>query len=61
MDERRETIAMRLDLIAAKAKLLAHDLRAGRLWEGQLTQGVGEIGEELRAAVRDIPSEGAGR
>lgn len=38
---------MRLQLIAAKAKQLASDVEHGRLWEGDLTQGLDEIREQL--------------
>lgn len=39
--------AMRLDLIAAKAKQLAEDVRNGRLWEGQLSEGLSELQQQL--------------
>jgi hypothetical protein len=48
-----ESIAVRLDLIAAKAKQLALDYRQGKLWEGDLDRGKGEISEQLH----NIPSE----
>jgi len=42
-----ETTAMRLTLIAAKAKQLAEDLRNGGLWPGQLNDGLSDIREQL--------------
>ena len=48
--EDREQIAMRLELIAAKATQLAHDVKNGRLWPGELGSGLAEIGEQLHAA-----------
>jgi hypothetical protein len=45
----REQVAMRLEVIAAKAKQLAYDVKAGKLWDGDLGRGLGEIGEQLRA------------
>lgn len=44
---------MRLDLIAAKAKQLAEDARAGRFWEGDLSRGLRELREQLDAAEGD--------
>lgn len=48
--EDREQIAMRLELIAAKATQLAHDVKNGRLWPGELGSGLAEIGKQLHAA-----------
>lgn len=48
-----ETAAMRLDLIAAKAKQLADDTRNGRLWGGELSEGIGEIAKQLDALRSD--------
>jgi hypothetical protein len=42
-----EDAAMRLDVIAAKAKQLAEDLRNHRLWEGETSQGLQEIRDQL--------------
>lgn len=39
--------AMRLEVVAAKAAQLAHDLRAGALWPGELSEGLGDIREQL--------------
>jgi hypothetical protein len=48
-----ESIAARLDLIAAKAKQLALDYRNGRLWEGDLDRGLGEIRQQLHSIPRE--------
>ena len=48
-----ESIAARLELIAAKAKQLAMDYRNGRLWEGDLAKGKSEIGEQLNNIPRE--------
>lgn len=45
-----EDIAVWLDLAAAKARQLAQDYRAGRLWEGDLSHGIGEITQQLQKA-----------
>lgn len=39
--------AMRLEVVAAKAAQLAHDLRAGALWPGELSNGLSDIREQL--------------
>ncbi len=44
--------ANRLELIAAKARQLADDYKAGSLWPGDLARGLGEIGEQLDAIYR---------
>jgi len=49
-----ELVAAKLDLIAAKAKQLSLDYRAGRLWEGELENGLAEIHQQLSS----IPKEG---
>lgn len=42
-----EEAAIYLDLVAAKAKQMATDLRKGKLWPGDLEQGCAEIRESL--------------
>ena len=39
-----------LDLIAAKAKQLAEDEKHGRLWEGELKEGLHELSQILNKA-----------
>ena len=53
MSADREIVAARLDLIAAKAKILAASYRGSKLWEGELTRGLNEIEVELKAVQRD--------
>jgi hypothetical protein len=48
-----EAIAIRLELMAAKAKQLAHDYRHGKLWEGDLDRGLSEIGAQLHSIPRE--------
>lgn len=48
-----ESIAARLDLIAAKARQLALDYRNGKLWDGDLDRGKSEIYTQLQ----NIPQE----
>ena len=48
-----ESIAARLDLIAAKAKQLAIDYRNGKLWDGDLSRGMCEIGQQLNNIPRE--------
>ena len=50
----RQRAILNLKLIAARAEKLAKDLEQGRLWEGEYSEGVAEIGN----AFRDLPSEG---
>lgn len=47
-DEQSEQNAMRLEVIAAKAKQLAYDVKHGKLWEGDLARGLSDIHEQLR-------------
>lgn len=49
-----DVTASRLDLIAAQAAVLASDYRNGKLWPGQLEQGLGEIGKQIAM----LPSRG---
>jgi len=51
-----EIIAARLDLIAAKAKILAADYRAGRQWPTDLSRGLSELGVELENIRRESGS-----
>jgi len=41
-------IAARLDLIAAKAKILSERYKNNQLWDGELNSGLNEISEEIR-------------
>lgn len=45
-----ELIAARLDLIAAKARLLASNYKAGALWEGELNRELDELQLEITHA-----------
>jgi hypothetical protein len=42
-----EIVSMRLELIAAKAKQLASDVKNHKLWEGDLQKGICELQEQL--------------
>lgn len=46
----RATIAVCLKIIAAKAEQLASDVVNGRLWGGELSSGLSEIGAQLERA-----------
>lgn len=48
-----EIVAARLDLIAAKAKILAADYRAGRQWPSDLSSGLNDLTKELEAIRRE--------
>ena len=52
MNEDKMVAVMALKLIAAKAQKLAHDLENGKLWEGQLADGISEIRGQLADANR---------
>lgn len=43
----RENVQLRLELIAAKAKQLAADVKNGKLWPGDLSAGLHDIHEQL--------------
>ena len=43
-----------LELISAKAKALAEDYKENKLWEGDLSKGLAEIGETLQKAIGAI-------
>ncbi len=45
-----EVLAARLDLISAKAKILATSYREGKLWEGDLSRGLDDILREVTYA-----------
>jgi len=44
---------MCLKIIAAKAEQLANDVANGKLWEGELSSGLGTIAEQLERARRE--------
>jgi len=48
-----ETDVLYLELVAAKAKQLATDLKSGRLWPGDLNRGLSEIFETLNKVEYD--------
>lgn len=52
MSTDKQVAVMALKLIAAKAAKLADDLERGRLWEGELAEGVVEIRKQLADAER---------
>ncbi len=46
-----------LKLISAKAEQLANDVINGRLWEGELGNGLAMIREQLERASREAKNE----
>jgi hypothetical protein len=52
-----DIIAARLDLIAAKARILAEQYKNNQHWEGDLSRGLDEIEREI-AAVRNGRNDG---
>lgn len=50
MDNDREMVVIQLELVAAKAKALAMELKNGKLWEGDLSNGLATIGAALEGA-----------
>lgn len=54
----RDLIVARLEMVAAKAKQLALDLSAGRLWPGQLQDGLADIAEQVKLAGTEASREG---
>lgn len=48
-----DTVTMRLELIAAKARQLATDVKYGKLWPGDLSRGLSEIQEQLNEVMQD--------
>jgi len=53
MNHNHELVAARLDLIAAKAKVLATNYRNNQLWDGDLTKGLNEIQAEIESVRRE--------
>ena len=53
----KEIVSVRLELIAAKAKQLASDVKNGKLWEGELSQGIGEIQQQVSQVVQDARTD----
>lgn len=45
--DNKEIIIARLELIAAKAKILVNDYRFGKLWDGDLSRGLEELKKEI--------------
>jgi hypothetical protein len=45
-----EQIGIYLDLVAAKAKALASDVKNNRTWPGDISQGIREIQDSLNKA-----------
>jgi hypothetical protein len=54
-----DIIAARLDLIAAKARILSEQYKNNKLWEGDLERGLEEIQREI-SAVRNNSSGRSG-
>jgi hypothetical protein len=54
-----DIIAARLDLIAAKARILSEQYKNNQHWEGDLSRGLDEIEREI-AAVRNNRDGGSG-
>lgn len=52
-----QSAAMYLDVAAAKAKQLAEDAREGRLWPGELSEGIRECMKQLENASRSDRKE----
>ena len=48
-----DIIAARLDLIAAKARILAEQYKANKMWDGDLTQGLDTILSEISNIKRE--------
>lgn len=53
-----ETVAARLEFVAAKARILVNEYRAGRLWEGELSRGLDELRSEIDRAQREDNNNG---
>jgi hypothetical protein len=53
MSYNRAEVVLCLKLIAAKAEQLANDVANGKLWEGELSSGLGAIREQLERASRE--------
>lgn len=49
----KESVINRLELIAAKARQLAIDLRANKFWPGELEAGIHEISEQANRAAQE--------
>lgn len=54
-----ELVGVYLDLIAAKAKQLAEDYKRGKLWEGDLTDGLSDVRETLEKVANLSLKKGA--
>jgi hypothetical protein len=50
-------VAARLEIVAAKAKILAEKYKNNQLWDGELDQGIREITSELTMLGRETSSE----
>lgn len=52
-----EMVAMRLELVAAKAKQLAEDCKRGKLWPGDLQRGISEMEGQLATACQEARTD----
>lgn len=57
MSYNRTEVVLALKIIAAKAEQLANDVANGRLWEGELSSGLGTIAEQLDRARREAKDD----
>lgn len=57
---RNDLVAARLELIAAKAKVMAADYKNGRMWDGELSKGLDDLLREITHArnERESPERG---
>lgn len=53
MNNETKANVVRLNLIAAKATQLAHDVEHGKLWPGQLYEGLRDMNEQLALLTRN--------
>lgn len=44
---KNDLVAARLELIAAKAKVMAADYKDGRMWDGDLSKGLDDLLREI--------------
>lgn len=50
---KNDIVSARLDIISAKAKILAEKYKNNQMWDGDLTRGLNEIESEISSIRRE--------
>lgn len=56
-----DIVAARLDVIAAKARILSEQYKKNQLWDGDLERGLSDILSEIESIRREVGSNARGQ